>query len=136
MTDKEYEAQKARVKKFIDKWYKAMGLDWFHVDMAWERERREDRPATVAVTTTTWQYRNAYINWYMPAVVDNDDDFLENIVVHEFVHILVAPLMSVTDQEDLPNHHEYATECIARALVWVREAGEKDAKKLQRPHRK
>lgn len=126
MTDKEYREQKARIQKLIDKWFKAMGLGWFHVDMVWCRERNKDSPDTSAITTTSWQYRNADIQWFLPVIADSDDDFLEGIVVHEFTHILLAPLLMVDKQDDLPLQHEYATECVARAIQWVREAGQKD----------
>lgn len=131
MTDKEYQEQKKRIKKYIDKWFQAMGLGWFKVDMEWSRERDLDNPQTAARTTTRWQYRHAVITWYVPALVDNDDEYLEGIVVHEFVHILVAPLLAVDSQDDLPLQHEYATECIARSMMWVREAGEKSATKKE-----
>lgn len=127
MTDKEYKTQKKRVQKYIDKWFNAMGLKWFRVDLVWDRERDQDSPNTAARTTTSWQYRHATVTWYMPTIVDNDDDFLEGIVVHEFVHILISPMAVVDKEADLPLQHEYATECLARAMQWVREAGRKDS---------
>jgi hypothetical protein len=130
MTDKEYDKQKARVQKLINRWFETMGLGWFHVDMVWNRERDYKVHTTAAKTTTSWQYRNAIIEWFLPSIADSDDDFLENIVIHEFVHILVAPLLMVDNEDDLPLQHEYVTECVARAIGWAREAGVKDAKKL------
>lgn len=128
MTDKEYREQKKRVQAYIDKWFKAMGLGWFQVTMTWQRERDSDNPNTAARTISSWQYRNAEIIWFVPALVDNDDYFLEGIVVHEFTHILLSPLLLVDAKEDLPLQHEYATECVARAIQGAREAGEKSAK--------
>ena len=126
MNDREYSKQKARVKKYIDKWFNAMGLGWFKVDMEWIRERYDSNPRVAAMTNTSWQYRHANIQWFLPALADNDDEFLEGIVVHEFVHILLAPLLAVDSEDDLPMQHEYATECVARAVLWAREAGQKD----------
>ena len=77
---------------------------------------------------SSWQYRHATITWFMPAVVDNDDDYLEGIVVHEFTHVLISPLLLVNGEDDLPLQHVYATECVARAIRWAREAGEKSTK--------
>lgn len=126
MTDKEFEKQKRRLKRYIDKWFKVMGLGWFKVDMDFVRARDETSPGTAAKTTTHWQYRQAWIEWFIPSIADNDDDFLEGIVVHEFTHILIAPLVLVDKETDLPIQHEYATESLARAIVWAREAGEKE----------
>lgn len=127
MNDKDYAKQKKRIKKLVEKWHDPMGMGWFHIDMNWDRARKDDVPNTAARTVSSWQYRNADITWYLPACADNDDDFMENIVVHEFVHILIAPLALVDKETDLPLQHEYATECVARAMRWVREAGAKDA---------
>lgn len=128
MNDKEYAQQKKRVQRLIDKWFKPLGLEWFVVTMDWERERDRDNPDTAAKTTTHWQYRQAWIKWFVPALVDNDDDFLEGIVVHEFTHILLSPLCLIDREEDLPLQHEYATECVARAIQWARKAGQDDKK--------
>lgn len=128
MTDKEFEAQKKRVKKYIAKWHDTMGLGWFKITMDWVRDRDEN-PATAAKTTSHWQYRQAWIQWFVPALVDNNDEFLESIVVHEFTHILLSPLLLVDSKEDLPLQHEYATETVARAIQWAREAGEKHGSK-------
>jgi len=125
MTDKEYRDQKKRVQKYIDKWFNAMGLGWFQVDMDWVRAEKTDSSGTAAEVSTTWQYRNARISWYLPVLAELDDDKLENTVVHEFVHILINPLTLVDKSEDLSTQHEYATECIARAFQWVYEAAEK-----------
>lgn len=128
MTDKEYEKQKKRVQRYINKWFDAMGLGWFRVEMVWSRERAEDAPTTDARTYTHWQYRDSSITWFLPAIADCDNEYLEGIVVHEFSHILLAPLLSVDEEKDLPLQHEYATECVARALQRVRDAGSKDKK--------
>lgn len=128
MTDKEYRKQKKRVQKYIDKWFTAMGMGWFQVTMTWNRERDADNPNTAARTISNWQYRNAEIIWFVPTIPDQDDDFLEGIVVHEFTHVLLSPLLLVDNKEDLPLQHEYATECVARAIQWARKAGAKDAK--------
>jgi hypothetical protein len=125
VTDKEYRVEKKRVQKYINKWFQAMGLGWFRVDMVWERERDLEVPDTAAKTLTKWQYRTANITWFLPATKDCNDEFLENVVVHEFVHILVAPMAN----DDEPNEHEYATESLARAMQWVREAGQKGIKR-------
>lgn len=128
MNDRKYRDQKARVKKLVSKWYDAMGMGWFHIDFYYERERSEDNPKTLAITQTDWQYRKASITFFMPNVENNDEDYLETAIVHEFVHILISPLCVVNKSEDLPLQHEYATECLARAMRWVRKAGAEDAK--------
>lgn len=127
MTDKEYEKQIKRLQKVTKKWLEAMGIGWFQVDMEYLRVVDSDSSSNAAVVNTQWQYRNAHITWYLPVIAEVSDDKLNNIVVHEFTHILINPLTLVDKSEDLDIQHEYATECIARAFIWVREAGQRDS---------
>lgn len=126
MTDKEYKEQKARVKKYIDKWFKVMGLGWFRVDMEWAREHDGE---TGARTLSSWQYRNATITWFLPQLAKYEDEVVESTVVHEFCHVLLSGLAQ-TQQEDDNNSgnqiNEYTTELVASAMKWVREVGKAD----------
>lgn len=47
---------------------------------------------TTACTVTQWHYRQAEITWYLPSVAIEDDDHLEWVAIHEYVHMLNAPL--------------------------------------------
>lgn len=126
MTDKQYKDQKKRIQKYIDKWFADMGLGWFKIDFVWERERDATTPATIAKTTSAWQYRHGTIQWFLPACQQISDEELESSVIHEFVHVLINPLCVVSESGDLDLQHEYATETITRAFEWVRLAGQKD----------
>ena len=88
MTDKQYEAQKKRVIKYWNKWFKPMGINWWWVDRTWDRARDMDSPATAARTESNWEYRTAEITFYLPALEDLTDEQLEEVIVHEFVHVL------------------------------------------------
>ena len=123
MTDKEYREQKKRVESMINKWFKPMGMGWFDILFDWHRDERKEPtrnniPA-VADVECSWEYKRAKINWYLPVIQNIDDDELENMIVHEFVHILINSV----DIEELPNEKlEYATESVARALIWVKKS--------------
>lgn len=126
MTDKEYREQKKRVKKYIDKWFKTLGLGWFSVDMEWSRERDGE---TAARTLSSWQYKNATITWFLPLLAQHDDDTVERTVVHEFCHILLSALAQnqSDSNEGLANQiNEYTTEVVASAMIWARMAGWED----------
>jgi hypothetical protein len=123
--DKEYREQKARVQKYIDKWFKTLGLGWFLVDMEWSREHDGE---VAARTSSSWQYKDATITWFLPHLVNQSDDTVERTVVHEFCHILLSGLAQnqKDSNESLASQvNEYTTELVASALIWVREAGEK-----------
>lgn len=123
MTDKEYAKQKKRVQKYIDKWFKTIGLGWFRVGFEWDRERDDKDSGTVARTYSQWQYKQATITWFLPAVALQPDDELEATVVHEFSHILLSGLAQQTDDDiSTKQINEYTTELVANAIMWAREA--------------
>lgn len=125
MTDKEYREQKKRVQKFIKKWYDTLGLGWYRVDLIWDRARSEESPDEAAITHWSWQYRTASITFRMPVIEELNDEKLENVVVHEFAHILTGSMVQNQPEEN-KQLAEYGTETVARALIWAREAGGKD----------
>lgn len=71
---------------------------------------------TVAETTCEWQYRRAKIEWFLPALMTNDDAALREIVAHEYAHVLIG---SVNDRlkSGSEDHLEIATENVARAII-------------------
>ncbi len=78
--------------------------------------------ATCAQAVTRWQYREAVIHWYLPGAVRQTSDELENTLVHEYVHIMLAPThdrLKAGSEE----HDELATENVARALLATRRGG-------------
>lgn len=129
MTDAEYKAEKARVQRFIDKWFTTMGLGWFKVNMEWSREHDGE---VAARTLSSWQYKSATITWFLPHIEKYDDDTVEETVVHEFSHVLLSGIAQnmVDTDETLANQvNEYTTELVAHALLWTRNAGRDDQRK-------
>lgn len=129
MTDKEYNAEKARIQSMIDKWFNALGLGWYEVDMSWSREVDESHRDTAARTEWRWQYRTAAITWFLPTTATLTEEKLERTVVHEFAHILTGSMAYDTDDDGYLERMEHATETVARAIIWSRLAGREDVKK-------
>ena len=128
MTDKEYKEQKARTEKFIKKWFDAMGLGWWQVDISFSRHLDEDLPDALAVTRCLWAYRKAAVDFYLPNVQSVDDEKLESNIVHEFVHILMWPLWDQVEEKDerARQINEYTTESVKNALLWVEQHAKKE----------
>jgi len=85
---------------------------------------------TTAMTSTLWHYRQAEITWFLPSVAIIDDDYLEWVAVHEYVHILNDPLASflfdylrddesTTEQLRVLGHHANMTEFVTENLCRV-----------------
>lgn len=125
MSDKEYRLQLKRVKAAVDKWYRPIGLGWHQIDFEYFRTVCEEDSAIAASTECRWQYRTGWIKFYLPVIAELNDDKLENVVVHEFAHVLSWPLWENAGHAE-NKENEYATEEIARALIWAREAGKNE----------
>lgn len=132
MTDKEYAKQKARVKKYIDKWFKTLGMGWFEIDFVWSREYDGE---TAGRTVSSWQYRSASITFMLPKIAEQDDETIERVVVHEMAHVLLSALAQNQneDQGGLGDQiNEYTTETVTNALIWSRTAGADDQKRKRK----
>lgn len=132
MTDKEFEIQKKRVKKFVDKWFKTLGLGWYEIDFEWSREFDGD---TAGRTLSSWQYRSATITFFLPKLALQDDETIERTVVHEMAHVLLSALAQNQTEDDAGLHeqiNEYATESVTNALIWSRMAGEDTLKRSRK----
>lgn len=104
------------ILSYADRWQRIMDLSHFLIKHEFVNEVSEENPETIAEATTQWQYRESTITWYLPNARELESDALEDTVVHELVHVALAPI-----QDFVPNKHEklseYVTEGIARALL-------------------
>lgn len=131
MTDKQYREQKARVEKIWDEWYDILAMWWWRIDRTWDRAREENNYDCIAKTSSNWQYRTAHITFYLPTALDLDDSHLEESIVHEFVHVLLAPIQDMRDDQ-AREITEHTVTTVARTLIWAKEAGQKNGKSKDR----
>jgi hypothetical protein len=124
VTDAEYEAQKARVRAAIARWDQPLGLRWWK--MRYEYAREHDNPGCdevsrrVARCWTSWQYLEATIRFYLPALVDLDDAEVEQTVVHEMCHVLLNEMRELRhDAENWLQHEERTATVLAKAFLWT-----------------
>lgn len=135
MNDKEFNKQKARIKKYMDKWHATLGLRWFDVDITYERSYSTDGRAASTVMDR-WQYRAFDITYYLPNMADLDDEHFEEIIVHELTHCLTAPFAmnmigTDDDNEYRRNLIEQTVTIVANAIEWSYQAG-KDSVKIKK----
>lgn len=126
MTDEDFEKQKARVLPVWEKWVEFLHFDHHYIHINWEREHAGPSNHWLASTQADWHYRQMFVFFYLPKIVECDDDQLDNLVLHEMAHMLVAPARTDdTDREKL----ELATENVARAIEEAYAAGVAEGKK-------
>lgn len=131
MTDKEFERQKKRVEKILDEWRAILGLNSDRLRYHFNREYEEGMVGAVASVNASWQYKNHRIDFYVPKVKEiESDNELTEAVIHELVHILIhSATGDNTGKSDAEVEKiEYATTSVTYALLWAREAGQRDKK--------
>ena len=118
MTDKEFREQKRRVNKYLDKWQKPAGFGWWYITVEYERDRYTDEPNTAAHCWSQWQYHQATIRFYLPALKSLEDEELERTIIHELCHLLISPLedYSTPERRQITEH---TTSLVADALYWA-----------------
>ena len=95
MNDKEYRAESRRVNAMLKKWSPFFSLDGWDIRVAIVRGHKGVSCAgesLAADVTCQWQYMNAHMNVYAESTVEISDYELEETIVHELVHIMVAEL--------------------------------------------
>jgi len=121
MLTPEFEQAQHRIETLTKKWHKLMDMSWLSIKHTYNPNIDDDEPFTVATTQADWEYRAAVIDWHLPRVCAIEDETLESVVVHEFVHVLVAA-MEVNLKPNHDSHAEFAVESVARAILSVRGA--------------
>ena len=131
MTDAEFEQFKARMQTIVDVWRECLGLGWWHVTLhshrdsaAFHEASPEEMPLkSQAYTSVSWAYLHAEVHFNLPLLLQADDSALEEVVVHEFMHILVHEMRSGT-RCDCPydiRHEERVCTTLQRAFAWTKE---------------
>lgn len=118
MTDKEYRELKRKIEKLITKWRDLLWLNKYRLHNTWVRGSKPESPNAGAQTDMRWEYLEADFTWYLPNLLNLNDEELEECVVHEFCHILISPLM-YEDTEHGRMLYERVTTTVQRAISGV-----------------
>ncbi len=115
--DKERAAIKGRVKRYLRKWEGRLGMLSWTRSYDWRDEPIEpcaegDAYQVGARTFAEWQYLHVHYKLYLPALAKLDDEDLEELIVHEFMHTGLDELVKSAGQPDAAMHEE-------RVVVWL-----------------
>ena len=129
MTDKEFRDLQGAIKVHVERWVARFGLGTWKLHVRCERDSDEFSPPrhdggvrnyTSARTSTNWQYMEATLSFNMPQLFDQNQEEVEEIVIHELTHVLVAELRETSD--DWLNHEERVVTMLTRAFQKTRDA--------------
>ncbi len=124
MKKKAAKRQIRRVRKIAKKWITPLGLRWWNTitwvyhdgdDGTW---RTTDHSVAVMRTVVRWEYLWATIECNLTACADRTDEQLEDDILHELAHVLLA---EVRDCRGL-KHHERTCTRLAQVFKWIRAA--------------
>lgn len=141
--DKDFKTQRRRVQALLDKWLQPLGLLWWKIDVTWDKaticdDKGPDREHCLAHVHVQWEYLQAAITFHLFKILDENDENLERIVVHELCHILVKEMRAPIAPSDEVNdewrkHEERVVSALASAFLWTRRDGERAGEKSAQP---
>ena len=94
--DKDIRVQGKRLKKLMEKWPRRLGLSHWKIKLELcPTSSRDDGEIMFRVsfqTASLWQYMDSIITAYVPAIMEMDDNDIEEAFIHELCHILVGEM--------------------------------------------
>lgn len=135
--DSSYRRERKRIERLAEKWLKPLGLLWWHVKISYQRTpltgANPNAPSdwvSVARCEVSWAYQDVTLTFVLTETEDMTDERLEYAFVHECSHALVNEMRGTPEGECSP-HEERVVTHLARAFVWVFEAGEAKGKRAK-----
>lgn len=114
---------KKRIQKSFDKWTYRLGLGWWRIEVYYYQSKKEVKRFKKAGSENAyarvypdWRYGAAVICVCLPAFKGLTDKEIEEIVVHELVHILVNET-----QAGGMDHEERVVTGLTKAFFWAAE---------------
>jgi hypothetical protein len=114
-----YDDDRARVHRITAALQDELELGWVFITHRFDEAQHPD--GIMAETSTQWEYRQAQVTWVLPEVALSDDGEIADVAIHEFIHVLMAP-MAETLPKRVGKLEEFAVESLARMVQAARRA--------------
>ena len=122
MKKREYKKLHKKLNKLFMLWITRLGLRWWKVSIHYVDDKKtidkyfikDDIHHTLAMAFSDWKYGNADIYVNMKDVQHRTDEELEEIVIHECMHLLVNEMRA----EGI-DHEERVVTTLTRAVQWT-----------------
>jgi hypothetical protein len=114
------EQEQTRVETVLEHVLEELRLDWMDIRLKWNTAMGEGSDRVACSTTTDFEYRQASMDWCLPLIGAMTDLQLRRLVVHEVMHVLLAPMeMQISDKKLANQLCELAVENVTRAVLEV-----------------
>lgn len=103
-----------QVRRLVKRWCKPLGLLWWDIHFHYLDERKQYKSGTELAmeTFSDWRYLEANVYVYVPTVADLDKTQVEEVFVHEMMHIFVNEM-----REKGLHHEERVCRTLERAFL-------------------
>jgi hypothetical protein len=113
-------AEEARILTMADEVQEELDLGWATIIHRFSSHHADGDERVACHTTVDWEYRQAGMLWYVRETMAESDLNLRRIIVHEMVHVMLAPMESLVDSSHLKDKVcELAVENVTRAIMEI-----------------
>lgn len=97
------------IEKKIPEWKNRLWLNQWKINTVYcFNEQPTDREGTfvAAETISDWKYFKASVKFFLPAFVGEDKEFIDEVICHEFLHILLNEMREneIKHEERIVSH--------------------------------
>lgn len=107
MTEAEFREQKDRIDSIFTAVVEALRMDEWTLKASYINDScdsEEDGDRTLAQVNTSWAYREAYINIFVPDMAQCADAEIQSHLIHELMHVAVNEMREWQDADDGNSH--------------------------------
>lgn len=138
MDDREYKKQQVRTTKLFQKWKPLLGLETWCINVRYVRDPSEfthedDVYASQSVLMDCeahWEYKQAFIRVNTRIASLNDDESIEDAVIHELLHCIVSEMRDWSKENT--KHEERVVSELSGAMIRVYEQAKKEESKRKK----
>jgi hypothetical protein len=113
---------KKLLKRAVKVWTHRLGLRWWHVTFVLTSNKKLIKDvlrtgkgkSILGRTYADWKYRTATIYINVPALKGRTERFIEQLIVHELMHVLINEM-----REGEIHHEERVATSLTEAIFWT-----------------
>lgn len=120
-----YHAASDRIEAAVDRWRGLLGMHGWRINRSFHDGQYVMPDGRVSIAPASshvkWEYLYAHLDFNVEEMAGMDDARVEEIVVHELMHVMVNEMRDLCAEEHpiLIKHEERVCETLAQAFIQV-----------------